>query len=387
MSPNFPRIDQALDGYYSEIQPAAESYDGYLQGEYEDHYLEDGLHPQWNEHYRQMRRAFRQFLAQKVQAPDGMPLRDLNVGIVGPGMAPVGRDFDDVIIDDYLSQVNAVVVIDISTRVVHKALCDLFEAGVPVEKLYGVQFDMTSRWSTFYEQCIRKWFGNVETAEHFAECTQIMRDFSISDLDQQICFQEDSIKHKPTYYLEGGINENRTLALTIDGNPLPLHAVSLQMCAAGTGAAAEDLIKERYHEMVHRCGGSVEEERELPGISKAVFENMHSMIMQYNTQTTHDFIVRLFRGNPEASVLAITDINTWYKKPKFGQLLRLDQQKLKTDLKERGIEATITDGWQWHDSKHHFHDINTIEFNKDDRGLSKITFDKRRQNLFKCHPR
>ena len=75
-------------------QPTARNYDSYLTGEYETNYRERQVH--WDYHYGEMRTVFMDQVCNVLE--NGFERSHMNVGILGPGMNPIGKDISETLL-------------------------------------------------------------------------------------------------------------------------------------------------------------------------------------------------------------------------------------------------------------------------------------------------
>lgn len=375
-------LDQARDRTAFFFESTAHQYEDYLEDEYSQNKTK---HPiEWENHYRQMRKAFIASVLYLMQEK-GMKQKDMNVGIVGPGFDPVTCELDEHVCDFHLSEFRSIVVIDFSQRIVRSAMDALIKAEVPSEKIFGMQFDITNGLSTIYNKHLAEGLSGVEDEEQLFRFTEQFENFNIDLLrgrllEEQKRAESQSVKPITETLIGGGVNDRRTMKLTVDGEALPLHLVSYPMVFAGTGAAAEDRFWTTYKEAMSHSEYQRSDEK---GVDDAIlasrremFERVFNLIATFNTDITVKALRRVLEDNPDAMVTAVTDISTICKEPR-DTFPRLNVNELQTQLACPSdtdgvqIRTSIPRGeWTWADEPEHSHGIKGFEFVVD-KGVSK----------------
>jgi hypothetical protein len=361
-------IDQARDPIANYFGATAGAYEAYLREEYNENF--GSRRDEWGEHYRGLRRAFGNSVAHLME-DKGIKRKEMNIAVIGPGIEPVGRDFNIFMVDHYLRELNKIVVIDFIPGVVRSAIKSLMRSKIPSHLMYGVQYDITDGLSTAYRQYI---FEALASQKSDSE-----DDFSDMIAEKICTFDIEEIKKRRMLGmyegpgllnittreepLAGGWNEGRSLAFTVNKNPLPLHMISLQMVLAGTGAEAEGALWGRFFDVT---ASDPNPSFDLKMRRRTIYTQIHQMITLYNTTISKSIISKLLNDNPDASVLAVTDISTIHAKPRFGRMPRLDVTELERALAEQNILTTVSSiqPWVWNDEPEHSHQVEAIVFER-----------------------
>ncbi|MBM3231717.1 hypothetical protein FJZ28_05365, partial [Candidatus Peregrinibacteria bacterium] len=257
--PNRRQLNQALEKSTLMILGTADEYKNYLDHEYESNYI--ARKANWDRHYEEMRTAYRGHLFSVTGR--GMPLKDMNIAILGPGLRPVGRDLGLTEQRVVLPEVNSVVIGDFSAWVVSEAYKQLHDEvnlrGTPV---YPMQIDLTDMGSTAYSNMIRRLLDPLQDEDALEDVSKQLGSLTIDQLqmaldNERVQMVEKSVKiidelrgrmAVPECFREGGINQYHSFALSVgpQREPLPIHSWYIPMVLAGTGAAAEHKIWETF---------------------------------------------------------------------------------------------------------------------------------------------
>jgi len=362
-------LDQARDRDAFFFNITARKYEDYLDHEYSDNRSDHSA--EWDEHYRNMRGGFVKTVLSLLE-DKGMKQKDMNVGIIGPGLDPVSCELDNHVCDFHLSEFRSIVIIDFSQKIIRSAMDALIRAGVPSEKILGMQFDITNGLSTTYDRFLLEELQGIETEEELSRFTEKLENLDIGMLRQRLLDELDEAERGTVIpitetLIGGGENEDNTMALTVEGEPLPLHLVTYQMVLAGTGAAAEDRFWTAYREALSHTEYQSESNPDEEA-RREMLERIFHLITTFNTEVAVSTVRHVLRGNPDAMVTAATDISTIRKEPSHT-FKRLDVDKLERrlanpdDNNDAPIQISIPrGGWTWADEPDHSHGVSELQF-------------------------
>lgn len=371
------RLDQAIDPNMSLFNQASNDYFEYLKGEYNYNFTQ--MH-EWRNHFEHMRAEFNGAIMNMIES--GVSREDMNIAILGPGMKPVGRDFGLTAQNHILPKIKNLVVVDFAAQVIQSAIDqirDKVQITYDGEKnsILGMQFDITDGLSTAYTRLIKDELASVETEHDMYDFAKKMDQMTIENLQDVLVdyFADITLEKEaegigknvlaslPPDLVGGEINKKRTLSLSVDKEPLPVHCWYLPMVIAGTGAAAEHIIWDRVYE-VTELNKSVEnpDSEETRTDRQVMIANIHHLISNYNTIVAHKAITDILKDNPDTRVLAISDTSTVFGKDSdFGRHDRLDVPALRTALSREGIVMKTPDSdWKWKDEPEHYHGVNAF---------------------------
>ena len=373
------QLNEGIEKTSLMILETADSYRGYLAGEYEGNY--EKRQSNWDEHYEQMRTAYRGHLFNITGK--GVPLSDMNIAILGPGLRPVGRDLGMTEQKVILPEVNAVVIADFSAQVVHEArnhiAANVNMRGTP---LFPMQIDVTDCYSTVYSNLISARLDHINDEDQLSEVAYELGQWTIEDLQAELKKGIDELLYHavenadelrgamaiPDCFKGCGINPMHSFELTTgpDREELPISSWYLPMVLAGTGAAAEHTIWESFDRVTSDPQrGARPNVPETMDARRAMYRDFYQLIANYNTIVATKAVEDILTGNPEAHVLATSDVNTCVYANRTGVLDRLHVGRLQRDLARRDIEMTrLVNEWEWHDEATHHHGVAAFQFRK-----------------------
>jgi len=303
---------------------------------------------------------------QTVIEKRGVKREELNLGIVGPGLNPVNCELDRRFIMEQLIGINSIVLIDFSQKVLAEAASQLEHEGIPREKIFKMQYDITNGMSTVYRNFIMEMLSSVQSFDELRGVAEQLAQVNINNLRCRLAEDKDKAEQASTRpmtqsLIGGGENKDRTLKLTVEGEPLPLHLVGYQMVLAGTGASAEDRFWSTYHEALERQAGITSN---IQSQQREIFEQIFTLIGSFNTAISITSIRDMLRDNPDAYITAVTDIST-VSKSQGHTFDRLDKRKLQCELAKgpMPIHTSIPSAsWEWEDEDTHSHEIKDFIF-------------------------
>lgn len=356
-------LDQAQDPLAGFYKKTVEAYDAYQVGDYQKNFERLGL---WEKHYEHMRTRFADFMLHKIEG--GAKRNRAAIAIVGPGVDPARRDFDKRIVDDYFSRFRSIVLVDFSVKTIRAAIKSLVDSGVSPDNILGMQYDITDGFSTVYDQYIQEQLVRAVSEEELSRATERFSSLSMKELDERL--KDERQKWNGVFCgideIPGKLNAQRSLKLTVDGEELPLDFVSYQMVLAGTGAASEGRIWEKFAELTR---GDEEPSEAVLEDRRKMVERIHGMVSRYNTAVAFRSVRKFLQENPQAKLLAISDVSTIHEEPRFGALPRLNESALKGALTRANIVTTIPDvEWRWKDEPGHGHGVKAYEFHRNGHG-------------------
>ncbi len=355
-------LDQAIDPFRRLTERAVRSYDQYLRQDWTEN--RETFRDSWNAHYRWMDDALACAILD-VGEEQNLKRREMNLALVGPGFHPVGNEISENTAKQLLAHLRSIVVIDFSQAVVVSAMRNLMEAGVPSEKLFGMQYDITNCMSTVYGVYIEKLMREVATEEQFSAMVAKLGETDIEWLKKQLVtflgeMGDQGQVALPEMLLAGGQNETRTLRLTVQDEPLPIHLASYQMVVAGTGAAAEADLWERFGEVTSDSERVANQSGQQTETGRwKMYRQIHNFIAQYNTAMAALTVTKMIEDNrypnSDAVVKLLTDVSTVYEQPSFSEMDRLHLHRFDRCLEERGIRVDMRPGDKWKDQPEHSH--------------------------------
>jgi len=363
------RLDQAIDKHAQFYSDTADEYDMYLKGNYDKNYRE--RRSQWNEHYEHMRAEFNAHIMSMADL--GIPRKDMGLAIVGPGMKPIGRELGNTAVRGVLPEVKDLVVIDFSTEVVRNAMEQIREKVKGVDSMYGMQFDLTKGLSSAYDRMIAERLKNIETEKDFYEMAKEFDDLSPEALSILLADHlgmiweekaDEGSQPVPDVLIGGKINEENTLSLSSNGEPVPIHTWFMPMVLAGMGAAAEHRIWDQFETVTSDVNRGAEKNTEETVENRiTAIQRVYNLIARFNTIVATRSINKILDDNPESRILAVSDVSTVLHKKGTGALPRLNLDTIRTDLSKNNITMITADtDWQWPDEPDHHHGVNAFTF-------------------------
>ncbi|MEK7218283.1 MAG: hypothetical protein AAB728_02355 [Patescibacteria group bacterium] len=366
MSADHKFLDQAIDPLRRLTQRTVVTYDKYLREEWNQNRRNERLRSSWDQHYRWMDESLAETIY-TLGEERNLKRGEINLALVGPGFSPVCNEISQRTVNLCLSQLRSIVVIDFSQSVVRSAIRNLVEAGVPEERLYGMEYDVTNGISTAYGYYIEQLLREIHTEDQFIEMTKGLAATDMEWLKGQFLattmrMEEQGLIAPPEQLLGGGDNQSRTLRLTVGGQPLPLHLASYQMVVAGTGAADEAEIWERLREVTSDPSrGARPSGPETDAARWQAYRRIHKFIAMYNTEVAVLTVGAMVNDNPDVTVKLFTDVSTVYRSPAYGEMNRLNLDTFEHRLEEDGIRTAKTPGDKWDDDPNHSHLVYEIE--------------------------
>lgn len=385
--PNGHHLDQAIDNYAASGFLEITGYEEYLEGPYWQNRMSEERKPLWDEHYARMNQSTMHALLRVVD--EGVRLRDVNLLYMGPGFHPVGNEISRDTVEVFLKHVNSVVLCDISQKVVLSARKALVEAGVPSHKILLAQYDISDGMGTVYNDIIDEELRHVTTEDQLDAMSEKIEKLTIDDIRRKLVAVMKKRKQVSVpNIIGGGINDKRSLRFTIDGERLPIHLAIYQMVFAGTGAAAEGKIWERFAEVTSDTehGARKGDQHFNRSLMRSRF---YRMIQRFNTAVTIRHMRKLFKDNADAPprlAQGFTDINTTYDDE--GELARLNVEQMKWDLEQPGdpegpdempdppIRTTIKGRAFWRDERDHGHGTVVLQCRLDEGGSGVLKRDR-----------
>lgn len=373
-------LDNAIDNYAASGFLEISGYDTYLEEVFWPNRMSEALKSGWDEHYARINRSTMHALVRVIN--EGVRLQDLNLLYMGPGFHPVDNEIHRDVVDVFLKHVNSIILCDISQKVVKAARNALVEAGVPSKKILLAQYDISDGLGTVYNDIIDEELKNVTTEDELDKMSMKMEKLTMDQIRGKLLevMKKRRVVSVPNI-IGGGINDERTLSFTVNGARLPIHLALYQMVFAGTGAAAEGKIWDRFSEVTSdpERGARSGDQRFNRSRIRARF---YRAVQRFNTAISTRHIRKLFRDNDDAPprlVQAFTDVNTTYDHDE-GELARLNVEQLSWDLAEppapeepeerpnRPIATTIRARDFWKDEVDHGHGTLVMQFVLGDNG-------------------
>lgn len=356
-------LDQAIDSSARIYGDTAQDYALYLGGEYATN--REKSHDRWQNHYENVRA---EIVGHVMDL--GIPRRNMNMAIIGPGLSPIGAEIGLTEERKIIQKVRQVVVADFSPTVVDKAI-EQMKRRIPREKSFlPMLIDVTDGLSTAYRRLSLEAMQNVETEDQLMEASAKLAAMNIEKLRTTLielltdvdCEQIESLDFAHSAYPEifyfGGLNNTRErYKLSINGgDELPLHSIIMPLVIAGTGAAAEHEIWTKYKDVL-----ASDAEKPASRLDDFV-RNIYKLITRYNTLAASKSIGDILDDNPEAQLLAITDISTAHYHGDLGVMNRLDLEQLSELLDKKDILLKRPRvGWEWHDQPdEHYHQVEAL---------------------------
>ena len=360
-------LDQAHDRMAFFFEDTASKYDSYQRGEYLTNRVKHA--ESWNNHYDHMRQELLRGIKTVIEERD-VKRSELNMAIVGSGFNPVECELDKRFIAEQLEDFRSIVLIDFSQTVLAEAAQNLEAAGIPKGRILKMQYDITNGMSTVYEKFIQQMMEKTAMTSMWGLnelnlVAEQIAQVSIDDLRSRLAREKElaeqqSVRPMTQSLIGGGENKDRTLALSVEGEPLSLDLIAYQMVLAGTGASAEDLFWSTYNEALQRVGETsapTEQQRQI-------FERIFTLISRFNTEISITSIRDMLRDNPNAYVTAVTDFST-ISKTQDHTFERLDRKTMESGLRRDQIHTYApTDPWVWNDEAEHGHEVRNLIFTK-----------------------
>jgi hypothetical protein len=364
------RLDQSDDPLGSSYADTVALYDAYQGKEYGENYY--ARRAAWEEHYNWMRMATDKFIW-KVVERSRKPRNDMVMAVVGPGMQPAERDFDKRLIDTTLSELRAMILVDFSRLTNATAVRSLTEKGpMDPQRLHTVQYDVTHGMSTMYLRYIQESLAGVDCEEKLADAVaklaeedtvHVLRTRLHDERDKTLkAADQPNVGWDVRMRIQEMMNPKHTLHFTANERAVPVDMLSLNMILAGTGAAADGLVWDKFYGYIASANltGRPTPETQL-NMRKRVLRDMHTVITRYNNDVAKEIFRAIFDAHPNARVLAMTDISTVYNDEEHdvGRLSRLDTTVLSEDCLAMGIELTVArplPNSRWRDEPEHEHE-------------------------------
>lgn len=296
-----------------------------------------------------------------VERQQGINVDNMSLMVIGGGPKTLDTDFGDTSKRSILKRVRHINFGDFSpnaARAGTNAIKSL--VGESRSTIAAFLYDVTNGYSTAHSRILQTGFAGCNS---FAEALKASESFGkltyedvvdklmsvLTDVQIELKDQKQKIQLATTDLVGGGINDG-SLLLKADEEPIETNLVYLPKLIAGTGAAAE----QKY--MWSRIDDLVENDQPTHDEVEELYENMHEYIANYNTIVAIQTITKILNDNPKASVLAITDVNTFYDNG--IKCDRLYLKKLKSQLKESNIVMQeLPTVREWHDQPGHFHRV------------------------------
>lgn len=357
-----PYLAQGIDKECKLYEHTADGYAHYLRGAYKRN--SEALPAEWDSHFAQTRTELRRGIARVLP---NVPLDEMNMAIVGPGLKPIGRDFGLTEEKVYLPEMNSLVVADFSPEVVDVAINDIRSVTQEHTRLYPMQIDLTEGLSTAWAMLIERELTDIKTEDQLIEVAKNLDEMGAQKLRSELGRIIGTLVYDrvgspndlvlPEPFRGCGINEDHSYKLSLtNGERLYVHLWYLPMVIAGTGAAAEALIWETYANVVFASDndlGPPKDGDERDEARKDMVKRFYKVIARFNNMAAEKSISNILADNPESMVLAVSDVTTTLKKPKkMGALYRLNVPELAAALDDDGINLEQVGGdtnWTWKD--------------------------------------
>lgn len=375
--PKNSTLDQSIDFSARMYSSTADQYADYLRGEYEENYNDSTL--SWDKHFENARANFNGLIMDLLNK--GTKFSEMNIAIVGPGLRPVGRELGNTAATKILPRARSLVVADFLPYAVQESATQISsEVNMRNTPILPMIIDITDGFSTAYRKMITGDMQNVDNEEQLCEVAKKYDAMDVAQLDERLTqilaeinydtFESPEIAHSiyPEVFQGGGLNmQKERYQLSVNnGDPLPLHAIYLPMVIAGTGAAAEHAIWETYLTVTSDTErGAKPETEETIADREVMIRQFYNLITRYNTMTASRAIGQMLADNPQATLLAISDVSTVLYQYDIGVVPRLNPTDLRDSLRKIGVSMK-QDGldWEWHDEPEHYHGVNAFTFSK-----------------------
>lgn len=374
--PKYQFLDQAIDPHARFYSATADDYDAYLKGDYDTNYRE--RREQWDEHYEHMRAGFNTHIMSVIER--GIPRNEMGLAIVGPGMAPVGRELGNTAATGVLPHLKELVVVDFSTEVVRSAMEQIRTEVKDVGNMYGMQFDLTDGFSTAYDRMITERLQKVEDEQGFYDMAEELDDLSLDELRKLLSDTLGQIEDEktsegtrpmPDVLIGGKLNKERSLSLTTKDEEVKIDTWFMPMVLAGMGAAAEHRIWDEFETVTSDTERGAKPDSEQTQEDRiTAIQRIYNLISRFNTIVATKSVRDILKDNPESRIFAISDVSTVLRRSGVGVLPRLNLERMRRDLaknKYGDTSAPITmispdTDWQWPDEPDHHHGVNAFTF-------------------------
>lgn len=371
---NIGQLDYPIDPLTVAHRDIAEQYSAYLSTTYEQNAIQ--RREEWGHHFDKMHTRYTEHMF-AVMTATKLPFSEMNVGIIGPGNKPVGRDFGSTGVEVILPNVKRIICADFSSTVIANAIDDLRgQNTIEHNKIFPLMYDFTTGLSTGYHRFIQNNFADIQTFSDLSSVTERIDNIETSDFRKKIveCLADvdlDLMSRDSSFtgiasLVSGNRNDDRTLKLTTGGEPIEMHSWFLPMVIAGTGAASEGDVWQVFMDTIESQNNGKKVSAFEYDKRVNVLRHIHDMIAKYNTLAATEIIATVLHDNPNSSVLAVTDESTTHNEFKNeGALLRLLSESMRKRLKELGIlMRTASQHWNWKDEPSHFHGVKSFTFQK-----------------------
>lgn len=356
-------VDGPIDPLSVLFEPTAADYDFYLrEGEWGKNQEEHS--EAWAEHYDRMNTIIAKRILQ-VSQEKGLPLNAMNVGLVGPGFQPVGHDISRQTANVILSELHRVIVIDFSLNAVRSAVQNLIQNGLSPDRVFGMQFDLTRGLSTMFRNRIQAILGNVETEQEFSEAAmKFFSQVTVDSLQPQLGEELKNVADNPVRMPGNVVGAKSAGNLRIkvnEGEPVPLHFTVLPMVLAGTNAATESHLYERWREVTSdESRGALPPSARRDRARSDVYRKIHEMVAANNSELAARAVARILHDNTtpdnqQPVICAITDISTSFNDPNYGIMPRLHPDKFSWRVGEMGGMAVISHPHVFKEAPDHEH--------------------------------
>ncbi len=372
-------VDAPIDPIAVFFQDTADAYDDYLHegawGKNMQLYA-----AQWAQHYKWMDSIIANRILE-VSEMTGRPLGKMNLGLAGPGFKPVGHDISEHTATVILNRLHRIIVIDFSLQAVRSAVKDLIQAGVHPDRVFGMQFDLTRGLRTMFRTHIDTLLQNVETEQQFCDvATNEFPKVTVDELQQQLGSALIEIADNPRSMVGEVVGAKSAGDLRIkvnQGEEVPLHLTVLPMVIAGTNAATESHLYERWHEATSdeaRAARSPSARREHDRHS--VYRHIHQMVAQNNSEIGARIVSRFIKDNitpdnPQPVVCALTDIATSFNDPPYGLMPRLHPDVFEWRVGEMGGMSTMRHPHTFKEAPDHDHIVAEVQVTPSPESLER----------------
>jgi hypothetical protein len=354
-SPERCQLRRARDPLAHAFAPTAEEYVQFMEtGEYALNHELNAIY--WASHYENVRMEVRDVL-DSPHLEEKRSKRELTIALFGLGLDPIGNDLDDKLLTDLQNDAKFVVVSDFSAEVIQRNIDQIREScGL---EACGFQFDITNGLSTMYRLRILELFKKCRTSSNVVTAARGMKNLKIGYIRHDLFKYLDRLEaeyDEPDPVLGNEYNQSRSLTFTIGEQDHPADIAFVPMVLAGTGAAAETQAWNTF-------------ERHLRGLKRKkkvnqVVRDMQAGIATVNTHVAASFVSRFLACNPQAIIVAPTDVDTVHER--FGMrkpVPRIHIDELRDVLQKRDIVMPKRfKDWEWIDDVRHYHHVQGLRF-------------------------
>jgi len=366
--PDIRFLDQAIDPRGMYIEGTALSYDAYLLerwGDFGKWYPES-----WDRMYEEADVQL-QRLIRSMTETYGCRLKDICVAIIGPGFHPVGKELRRNTVRGTLRDLGAFIVVDFSQRVVQSAMADLLEAGMSARNMYGMQYDITQGYSTVFAEILQEYMKGVETEDAFDTATERLARLTFGDIRERMigimARRGEEMQRGPSERLiGGGLNKERTLRPTVEGQLLAAHtAFSSCLTAFGTSAPAEASIVERYREVTSdENRGARPPGEETESTRCEMIRRVYQAVNMFNTGVFTRHVEQVLTDNPDAVMNVVGDVSTIFDDLRIGEVPRVDLPEVSAFCAQKGYKL-VSELFEGHMREHdHRHPITNMRLRR-----------------------